>query len=88
MRDGIQPDKDSPKPRKLGVRQKENRVCQAAGYRMALLELWPLIKDEDVREEIRKRGNWADSVALENGGLLFRSFDQSIAEVEAQLAKS
>lgn len=76
-----------PKPRKVPQRTKDSRVSQAAGYRMALLELWPLIADESVREEIRRRGHWADSLVAENGGILFRTFDQTLAEVEKQIAE-
>lgn len=78
----------SAKPRKLGVRQKENRVMQAAGYRMALLELLPDVKDSALRETIMQRGHWADTQVLENGGIMFVSFERAVERMEAANGKA
>ena len=68
------------KPRKLGQRQKQDRVCQAIGYRTALLELIAYVTDAALREEMLKRGEWADSQIIEYGGMYFTGFRKAADE--------
>lgn len=62
------------KPRKLSVRKRQDRVCQAIGYRTALMELIEDVKDDALREEVMKRGEWADSQIIEYGGMYVTGF--------------
>jgi len=74
----------APKPRKMGVRRKQDRVCQAIGYRTALIELIADVKDAALREEMMKRGEWADSQIIEYGGMYFTGFrDAANERIEA-----
>lgn len=57
---------------------------QAAGYRMALLELLPDVKDPELRAKIMERGHWADSQVVENGGMIFVSFKSAVERMESQ----